>query len=268
MSKPGLYGYSTGQTQYNNPQVVQAEPINANSPHAFTLPEGKVMLIEADVPTRQAFVRKVYTILSIQLLITFGFVALFTFSDSAKAFVQQNDALFFAAQGVSIFLIIVLSCCVGVARSHPWGLIFLFIFTLAESVIIGFLASFFDEIDVILAVGVTMLITFGLTLFACQTKYDFTGMGPYLFVILLVLILFGFVLIFVAESREVQLLFAVLGVIVFSMFLVFDTQLVIGGAHKKFQFDVDDYVFAALNLYLDIINLLLYLLIIFGGGDS
>lgn len=39
-----------------------------------------------------------------------------------------------------------------------------------------------------------------------------------------------------------------------------DTQLIIGGKHAKFQFSVDDYVFAALNLYLDIINLFLFIL--------
>ena len=36
----------------------------------------------------------------------------------------------------------------------------------------------------------------------------------------------------------------------FSLYLVYDTQLIVGGAHKKFQFSVDDYVFAALNIYL------------------
>ena len=40
----------------------------------------------------------------------------------------------------------------------------------------------------------------------------------------------------------------------------YDTQLIVGGAHKKHQFGVDDYVFAALNIYLDIINLFLLLL--------
>ncbi len=37
-------------------------------------------------------------------------------------------------------------------------------------------------------------------------------------------------------------------------------QLVVGGKHNKYRIGVDDYVFAALNIYLDIINLFLYLL--------
>jgi len=55
------------------------------------------------------------------------------------------------------------------------------------------------------------------------------------------------------------------GVLLFTFYIVFDTQLLIGeyGGHKV-QFGIDDYVFAALNLYLDIINLFLHILSLFG----
>ena len=42
-------------------------------------------------------------------------------------------------------------------------------------------------------------------------------------------------------------------------FLVVDTQMIIGGTHK-IQITEEDYVFAALTLYLDIINIFLYIL--------
>ena len=42
-----------------------------------------------------------------------------------------------------------------------------------------------------------------------------------------------------------------------------DTQLMMGGG-KKYSLSPEEYVFAALNLYLDIINLFLYLIMIFG----
>ena len=40
----------------------------------------------------------------------------------------------------------------------------------------------------------------------------------------------------------------------------------LGGNHK-YSLSPEEYIFAALNLYLDIINLFLYLLSIFGGGS-
>ena len=46
----------------------------------------------------------------------------------------------------------------------------------------------------------------------------------------------------------------------FQMLLV-DLQSMIGGKHKA-GIDPEEYIFAALNIYLDIINLLFYLLLI------
>tara|TARA_B100001057_G_C22014384_1_gene631056 strand:- start:15 stop:164 length:150 start_codon:yes stop_codon:yes gene_type:complete len=43
---------------------------------------------------------------------------------------------------------------------------------------------------------------------------------------------------------------------------------IIGGKHKKYTYSLDDYVFAALSLYLDIINLFLYILSIVGLASS
>lgn len=42
-------------------------------------------------------------------------------------------------------------------------------------------------------------------------------------------------------------------------YIVIDTQLMLGGKHQ-YEINEEEYVFAALNLYLDIINLFLFLL--------
>ena len=52
------------------------------------------------------------------------------------------------------------------------------------------------------------------------------------------------------------------GALLFSAFIVHDTQLIVGG--KKRQFDTGDYVLGAMSLYMDIVNLFLYLLRLFG----
>ena len=57
----------------------------------------------------------------------------------------------------------------------------------------------------------------------------------------------GFMTIFF-HDRLLHLVYAALGTLVFSLYLVFDTQLILGGKHKKYQFSIDDYVFAALNV--------------------
>ena len=63
--------------------------------------------------------------------------------------------------------------------------------------------------------------------------------------------------------------YASIGALIFSLYIVYDTQLMMGGKHK-YALSPEEYIFAALNLYLDIINLFRYVLIIVGisgGGD-
>ena len=51
------------------------------------------------------------------------------------------------------------------------------------------------------------------------------------------------------------------------VYIVYDTQIMMGGKHK-YALDPEEYVFAALNLYLDIINLFMYLLTIIGVSKN
>ena len=50
-------------------------------------------------------------------------------------------------------------------------------------------------------------------------------------------------------------------------YIVFDTQLMMGGQHK-YSISPEEYIFAALNLYLDIINLFLFILSIIGHSRN
>ena len=58
--------------------------------------------------------------------------------------------------------------------------------------------------------------------------------------------------------------YASAGALIFMLYIVMDTQLMIGGKHK-YSIDPEEYVFAALNLYLDIVNLFIYILSIVGS---
>merc|ERR1712151_619600 len=135
---------------------------------------------------------------------------------------------------------------------------------------IGVVTLHYTLPSVLLAAGITAAMFFMLTAYACLTKTDFTGAGPYLICALFGLIVFGFVSFFVSLFCSscfpwMQVIYAGIGAILFSMFIVYDTQKIVGGSHKKFGFSVDDYAFAALNLYLDIINLFLMILSLFGN---
>lgn len=63
------------------------------------------------------------------------------------------------------------------------------------------------------------------------------------------------------------LVYASIGALIFSVYLVYDTQLMLGGKHK-YSISPEEYIFAALNLYLDIINIFLYILTIIGATKN
>lgn len=114
-----------------------------------------------------------------------------------------------------------------------------------------------------MAVGLTAALCLGLTLFAFQTKWDFTVMGGVLFVAVLLLMLIGIVSIFV-RGKTMTMVYASLGALIFSVYLIYDTQLMMGGKHK-YSISPEEYIFAALNLYLDIVNIFMYILTIIGA---
>lgn len=62
------------------------------------------------------FIRKVYSILSVQLVVTFGFVLIFSLSSDAKSFAGRNPALMFVSMGTAIVAMLVLACCGEVRR--------------------------------------------------------------------------------------------------------------------------------------------------------
>lgn len=216
----------------------------------------------SDKSIRLGFIRKVYFILCIQLVITFGIVALFVWNDAVNQYALATPGLFWGAFGVSFAMIIALSCCPDVRRKTPHNFICLFIFTLAEGWLVGCAAATYEADEVAIAVAATIAVTLGLTLFAFQTKIDFTVMSGALFCLLICLLFFGiFALIWPSDVMSIAL--ACFGALLFSLYIVYDTQILIGGNHK-YSISPEEYVFAALNLYLDIINLFLYILRIVG----
>jgi FtsH-binding integral membrane protein len=220
--------------------------------------------------SRHRFIMKIYTILSLQLLLTFGITLLFVTNNQIKQYVQHSVPMLITAIFSSFVFLIILVCCNRIAKIKPWNYIFLTLFTLSEGYMIGVTSTYYNTNAVTMALIITMIVTIGLTLFACQTKYDFTGAGPYLFCALLGLIGFGILnAIFCGygSCQVLNILYSLIGAMIFSMYIVYDTQLIIGKNHQ-YQLSEDEYVFGALTLYLDIINLFIYILQLIGRLNS
>jgi len=147
-------------------------------------------------------------------------------------------------------------------KSYPTNLLFLSGFTLLEAYTISVIVSFYKTSVVLEAVLLTGGIFVFLTLFACQTKYDFTSWMPYLFGSLWGLVLFSFMYMWFPYNSTAELIYGGLAALIFSGYILVDTQLIMRHHH------VEEEIAAAISLYLDIINLFLAILRILNSQQN
>ncbi|XP_028382040.2 protein lifeguard 1-like [Phyllostomus discolor] len=216
----------------------------------------------SETSIRRAFIVKVFLLLSAQLIVTGAIISVFIFWKGLKEWVLKNPWFIYAIWPVFFVVLFVLACCGKLRRQVPANYILLGIFTVLQGLLLGAVSAFYEAEEVLWAIAATCLVTLSLTLFALQTKWDFTLLNGVLFVLLLVLIIYGILLLFI-QSYWLHLLYAGLGTVLFSLYLVMDVQLMVGG-HHHYSLDPEEYVFAALNIYLDIINLFLFILQLIG----
>ncbi|MXQ83363.1 hypothetical protein E5288_WYG001420 [Bos mutus] len=219
----------------------------------------------SETAVRRAFIVKVLFLLSIQLLITGAIVSLFVFWKALRSWVVKNPWFTYTLLPAFFVVFIVLACCGNLRRQVPANYILLGLFTVLQGLLLGTVSVFYHVEEVLWATAATALVTLSLSLFALQTKWDFTLLNGMLFVLIFVLIIYGIILIFI-QAYWLHLLYAGLGTVIFSLYLVMDVQLMVGGRHHHSDLDPEEYVFAALNIYMDIINLFLFILQLIGMG--
>jgi FtsH-binding integral membrane protein len=198
------------------------------------------------------------------MLVTVAMVLPFYYFESLKFFVQVNPGIVWVAMFSTMAFMCAISCNPQIGRTFPLNMWVLAGFTICEAFLIGVICV--NSSGVLLAAMVTCIIVIALTCFAMLTDIDFTGYGVYMFVALIGLIAVQLLAILLAIPWF-DTLVALLGAILFSFYLVHDTQMIVDGKHSAFAISIDDYIFASLVLYLDIINIFLNLLHILGGRD-
>ncbi|XP_070809817.1 protein lifeguard 3-like isoform X3 [Pituophis catenifer annectens] len=221
-----------------------------------------------DKKVRHTFIRKVYSIISVQLLVTVGIIAIFTFVEPVSGFVRRNIAVYYASYAVFLVTYLVLVCCEGPRRRFPWNLILLSIFTLAMGFMTGTISSMYSTKAVLIAMIITAIVAIIVTIFCFQTKVDFTSCTGLFCVLGIVVMVTGIITAIVLSFKYVpwlHMLYASIGAIAFTLFLAYDTQLVLG--NRKHTISPEEYVYGALKIYTDIVYIFTFLLQIIGSRD-
>ena len=200
---------------------------------------------------RVGFVRKVYGILSFQFTLTFSLCAL-SFNASVREFMLTNDNLSWYCFGAAFFWIMLICCSKTAARKVPYNYVVMLCYTSCVAYLIASFCARFDPRTVILASFGTMLMTVCLTVYSLSTDYDLTLKG--LAVTLSICgALLSFLLFFYTAF---QVLISILGLFVYALYLMYDTQLMFG----RGGVEMDDYLLASVYIYLDTMRVFMYVI--------
>jgi len=260
-------------SQYNNQQQQQQYNQPAYPSYGYDDDAVKSM----NINPRLGFIRKVYGILSIQLLVTSFFVAcgawpsapLYNFYHRGGIYnAGPTDFASFLTIGASVISFIVcimITCCTDMARKVPTNYYLLGLFTLCQSFMVGYITSFYEPPSVLLAASLTLTLTLTLTIYACTTKTDYTVCGALLWILawgLFMVTIFAALFFWGKMTRMVEVGICLAGIVIYGFYLIYDTQLIMGGG--KYALTLDDYVLAALVIYIDIIVLFIRILRLVG----
>ncbi|PAV75344.1 hypothetical protein WR25_14832 [Diploscapter pachys] len=185
----------------------------------------------SDRSIRNAFVRKVFILVTIMLLVVAVMTAIPFTNPETKNFVRTSMGMYWTGYGVFLVTYLALVCCESVRRSFPANLILTAIFTLAT----GYM-----------------------TMVGC--------MGI-MFILSMCLLVFGIVAIVattVFHVRWMFMIYALLASILFMMYLAIDVQMLMGG--RKFELSPEDHIFAAVQIFIDIVYIFWMILHLLGGS--
>lgn len=107
------------------------------------------------------------------------------------------------------------------------------------------------------ALAMTTIIFGIMSVFALKTKKDLANMGTALFWSVIVIFVFGLLNMFIFKSPMFQFAIASAVVLIFSLYIAYDTQNIVRGRY-------DNPIMAAIALYLDVLNVFTALLQILG----
>lgn len=141
--------------------------------------------------------------------------------------------------------------------SNTIALVLLFAFTFITGLSLGPILNFYIGAGagniVTQAFLMTAIIFGGLSIYAMNTKTDFSSWGKVLFFALLAIIVVSLLNYFFFSSPLIHIIVSAIAAFVFCGYILFDTQNIIRGNYTS-------PIMAAVSLYLDIFNLFISLL--------
>lgn len=211
---------------------------------------------------RWGFVRKVYGILAAQIVLTTLVSSITVLYTPVNQLLRDNSGLLLFFM---ILPFVLLWPLYVYQQKHPLNFIFLGLYTACLSVTVGVACANTNGRIVLEALILTSAVVAsltGYTFWASKKGKDFSYLGPILFSSLIVLLFTGFIQMFFPFGSTSVAVYSGISAIIFSGYIIYDTENLI----KRFTYD--EYIWASVTLYLDILNLFLSILRILRQSDG
>lgn len=203
---------------------------------------------------RIGFIRKVYLLFTTQLVVTLAAMIGSTLCPSFIAFVDEYWWSLMIIAYVALCIGLMLAFLPEVGRSVPCNYISLFIFNVSISFVLAGILCHGDTALIVSSFGITFGMSIGITIYAITCKTDFTMCGGTLFSFCGIVGAFG-ILAIMYPSNILNLVVSAPFCLIYSLYLIYDTQLIISSRERAYQ--IDDYISASVILYWDFLRLLL-----------
>ncbi len=215
---------------------------------------------------QQAFLTKVYGWMMFGLLIT-ALSSLYTITnESVLEFVFSSKITFFGLMIAQFGIVIFLTARIQKMSSNMAQVMFLVYSALTGLTLSSIFLAYTAE-SIVSTFVITSLMFGSMALYGYVTKRDLTGVGQFMFMGLIGVVIASVVNIFM-RSDSMSWLISFISVIVFTGLTAYDTQKMKAMAYVMMEGEEvasKGAILGALTLYLDFINLFLALLRLFGN---
>ena len=215
------------------------------------------------------FMTKVYGRMCLALFITALTAWVVARSDSMMSFIFGSKGVFFGMLIAELGLVFVVSSMINKISSQTAMLLFV-IYSLLTGATMASIFYVFEFDSIATTFGVTGITFGGMSIYGMVTKKDLSGWGNILMMGLFGLIIASVVNLIWAQGSVFYWITTYAGVIIFVGLTAFDTQKL-----KRLSLEAGEgeaasklAILGALEIYLDFINLFLYLLRIFGRRNN
>eukprot|EP00188_Purpureofilum_apyrenoidigerum_P005674 Plantae.Rhodophyta-Purpureofilum_apyrenoidigerum.ctg7645.p1 GENE.Plantae.Rhodophyta-Purpureofilum_apyrenoidigerum.ctg7645~~Plantae.Rhodophyta-Purpureofilum_apyrenoidigerum.ctg7645.p1 ORF type:complete len:332 (-),score=43.73 Plantae.Rhodophyta-Purpureofilum_apyrenoidigerum.ctg7645:1194-2189(-) len=213
---------------------------------------------------RNAFLRKVYSIVAIQFAVTAGIALMAVYVDPLNRFLTRNWWLYLIFLGGTIITLFVLQ---AVRHKFPLNIFVLGVFTVLESLFVGAICGTYANAGYGIAIAYAFATTFAIfiviTAYCWISKKDFSYLIGFIiggFVALVISFLLVFLVTAITGRLNRWVWFAInlAGSLLMTAMLLYDTSQIVN------KYPYDEYLQGAIAIYTDVINLFLCLVQVFG----